>query len=232
MTPHFNVLFCTPGNAMKPGYVRSLLKTTNACTKEGLTWNYLTEYSSLVAHAREMTLGGSHYQDINNTAPLHGTVSYDVIMWIDSDISWEPIDFFRLYESDKPVISGCYQIEDNSVTAYREPLGMAISAAEIMSLRSPIPVFGVGFGFLAVKRGIFEAIKRPWFSQEEIMVRNKDTGEDEYKFPLMGEDLSWCNKVQKMGIPIYLDPNVRVSHQKVLMLDWSDVTTDWSDRRA
>jgi hypothetical protein len=219
MKPHYNVVFATPGRGMTPGYVRSILKTTHACEMEGLSWNFLTEYSSLVAHAREMTIGGSGYQDANNSEPAHGAFTYDRIMWIDSDISWEPIDFFRLYQSDKQIIAGCYQIEDNTVTAYREALGQAISAKEIMATRNPFKVFGVGFGFLCVGTGVFEAMKRPWFSQEVISVMNKETGMEDYKFPLMGEDLSWCNKVQKMG------------HQKTLMLDWSDVDTDWSHHR-
>jgi len=232
MKPHYDVVFCTPGSAMKPGYVRSLLKTIHACEVEGLSWNYMTEYSSLVAHAREMTVGGPGYQDATNTEPGQGAWTYNVLMWIDSDISWEPIDFFRLYQSDKEIIAGCYQIEDNTVTAYREALGPAIPAKEIMSMRHPFKVFGVGFGFLAVKSGVFETMTRPWFAQEVISVMNKQTGEEEYKFPLMGEDLSWCNKAQRMGKDIWIDPQVRVTHQKTLMLDWSDVDTDWSNRRA
>ena len=57
--PHFNVVFATPGAGMTPGYVRSLLKTTYFLTQQGLTWNFMTEYSSLVAHAREKTIGGT-----------------------------------------------------------------------------------------------------------------------------------------------------------------------------
>jgi GT2 family glycosyltransferase len=177
-----------------------------------------------------MTIGGSGYQEANNRLPCKGAFTYDMLMWIDSDISWEPIDFFRLYESDKPVISGCYQIENNTITAFREAMGVPITAAEIIEQRKPFEVFGVGFGFLAVKQGVFEAIERPWFSQESVVFVKED-GTEDYKFPLMGEDLSWCCKVQKLGIPIWVDPKVRVSHRKTLLLDWSDVTTDWTEHR-
>lgn len=232
MKPHYNVVFATPGRSMIPGYVRSLLKTVHALEKEGISWNYMTEYSSLVAHAREMTIGGTQYNNISNSMPGSGEFTYDKIMWIDSDISWEPIDFFRLYESSKEIISGCYQIEDNTITAYHEPLGPAIPSKEIIKLKEPFKVYGVGFGFLSVKSGVFEAMPRPWFGQESISIINKNTGIEEEKRPLIGEDLSWCVKAHKIGLDIWIDPKVKVRHQKTISLDWSDVDTDWSNRRG
>ena len=228
MTNHVNVLIATPGRGMVPGYVRSLLKTVHILDKQGISWNYLNEYSSLVAHAREMTIGGTAFNDLNSRQPASGEFTYDKIIWIDSDISWEPIDFFRIYESEKDIISGCYQIEDNTITAYPEPMSAAIPAKEIIKLKDPFKVYAVGFGFLAVKSGVFESMTRPWFGQEPVIVKNQETGKDEYKFPLMGEDLSWCVKAQNLGLEIWIDPRVRVRHQKTMNLDWSDVETDWS----
>jgi GT2 family glycosyltransferase len=218
--PHYNVLFATPGANMLPGYVRSLLKTVKILEQQGITWNYLTEYSSLVAMARETTIGGGNYQEINNSQPMGGSMTYDKIIWIDSDIAWEPIDFFRLYESDKDIVSGCYLLQDNTATIYDEPLGMALTKEDILSRKSLFKAAGVGFGFLAVKQGVFESMKRPWFSQVEVMVKNKKTGEDEYKFPLMGEDLSWCTKAISLGYDVWVDPRVLVTHHKQMVLSW------------
>ena len=89
-----------------------------------------------------------------------------------------------------------------------------------MKLKKPFTVRGVGFGFLAVKQGVFEKIKRPWFSQISVEIENEETGEIEEQFPLMGEDLSWCEKVHRMGIPIWVDPLVRVTHHKQMVLEW------------
>lgn len=221
MKPHYDVLFATPGPNMLPGYVRSLLKTVKILEQEGISWNYLTEYSSLVSMARETTIGGSGYQDINCSVPLHDTATYNKIFWIDSDIAWEPIDFFRLYESDRDIVSGCYLLSDRTATIYYEPLGDALTEEQVLSHREPFKAAGVGFGFLAVKQGVFESMKRPWFSQVEVMVKNKETGEEEYKFPLMGEDLSWCTKAINLGYDIWVDPAVRVTHHKQAVLEWS-----------
>lgn len=218
--PHFNVVICTPGSSMVPAYVRSLLKTTYYLTANGLTWNFMTEYSSLVAHAREKTIGGTGYNDASNRNPGHGAFTYDKLFWIDSDIEWEPDDFFRLLESDKKIISGCYMMESEEVTVYPVPLGAPLHKNDILKMKKPFTVRGVGFGFLCVSQGVFEQMERPWFSQVEVEVHNEETGEFEYKFPLMGEDLSWCEKAHRLGFEIWVDPLVRVGHQKTVRLSW------------
>ena len=222
--PHYNVVFATPGASMLPGYVRSLIKTIYFLDQQGITWNYMTEYSSLVAHAREKTIGGTGHQDPTNSKPGHGAWTYDKIMWIDSDIAWEPEDFFRLFESDKEVISGCYMLEDTTVALYLEPLGASMPNQAVLALEEPFKVRGCGFGFLCVKQGVFENMDRPWFSQIDVEVVDKETGEVSYKFPLMGEDLSWCEKVHRMGKEVWADPKVRVTHHKQVPLLWEYFT--------
>jgi hypothetical protein len=218
--PHFNVLIATPGHSMQQAYVRSLVKTTYFFDMNGITWNFLTEYSSLVADAREKTIGGTAYQDPTDSRPGQGTYSYDRILWIDSDIEWEPEDVMQLLSNDVDVVSGCYMLANEEVTVYPKVLRGGMTKEQIMAKKKPFTVRGVGFGFLAVKKGVFEKIKRPWFSQIEVEVENEETGEIEYKFPLMGEDLSWCEKVHRMGIDIWVDPLVRVNHHKQVKIEW------------
>lgn len=218
--PHFNVVICTPGPNMVPAYVRSLLKTTYYLTQRGMTWNFMTEYSSHVADAREKTLGGTGFNNKDQRRPGDGQFTYDKIFWIDSDIEWEPEDFFRLLESEKQVISGVYQMESEEVTVYPVPLGPPLHKNDILKMKAPFTTRGVGFGFLAVASGVFERLERPWFSSTHVVIQNPQTGEMEYKFPLMGEDTSWCEKVYQMGIDIWVDPLVRVGHQKTIRLRW------------
>lgn len=218
--PHFNVLIATPGHSMLQAYVRSLVKTVYFFDSNGISWNFLTEYSSLVADAREKTIGGLGYQDPSDSRPGHGLYTYDRILWIDSDIEWDVEDVIQLMSHDYDVVSGCYMLTNGEVTVYPKVLRGGMTKEEIMSKKKPFEVRGVGFGFLMVKQGIFEKIKRPWFSQTEVEVKNEETGEIEYKFPLMGEDLSWCEKVHRMGIPIMVDPLVRVNHHKQVKIEW------------
>ena len=212
--PHFNILIATPANDFTPEYVISLLKTISAIQAEGLTWNFASNGGSLVSLVREMTIAGPDFNNQNLTQPYNGDFTYDSIIWIDSDISWEPSDIFRLYKSDKPIISGCYLNESRQVPIYKEVLGPMMSEDELLSKHSPFKVFGVGFGFLAVKSGVFENIPRPWFGP--VSMDNKDN------LLLIGEDLSWSIKAMQAGFELWADPQVRVIHKKYFPLIWKD----------
>lgn len=187
-----------------------------------MTWNYMTEYSSLVADARERTVGGTGYNSRQNRRPGNGEFTYGKLFWIDSDIEWEPEDFFRLLASEKQVISGCYMMENEQVTVYQVPLGEPLHKNDILKIKAPFKTRGVGFGFLAVASGVFERMERPWFSSTTVEVQDPETGEVTHHSPLLGEDLSWCEKVRQLGVEVWVDPLVRVTHQKTVKLRWSD----------
>lgn len=216
--PHFNVVFATPGNSFTPGYLRSLLLSTNALNQEGLSWNWLSQGGSLVSMARESTIGGYDTNNIDMTQPCSGDFTYDMIMWIDSDISWMPVDLFALYNSDKDIISGCYLMEDRHIPIYRQPRGGMMPEQMLDDYKKPFKVAGAGFGFIAVKNGVFENMPRPWFGPVAVPNIDEKTGERTEDFILVGEDLSWCTKAINSGFDIWVDPNVRVVHQKTFPL--------------
>lgn len=221
MTGHADVLIATPGHSLMGSYVMSLLATTQHLNAEGISWAWLNRYASHVADAREITLANSLHNNIGETRPLYGQMTYNKIMWIDSDIAWTPDQFMRLYESDLDIISGAYMLETGEVTAYPQRLGRGMNARDIVNMTEPVKVHGVGFGFLAVKQGIFEQLSRPWFQSVPVTMTGDD-GQD-YTFPIMGEDISWCERVGRLGYDIWLDPTVRVTHHKMMRLDWEHV---------
>jgi hypothetical protein len=219
--PHFDVVIATPGNGFTPGYMRSILRTVAILDKEGISWNFLNQGGSLVAMARESTIGG---YDTNNplmSEPCSGQFTYNKIIWIDSDIEWMPQDFFRLYNSEKDIVSGCYLMEDRMIPIYNQPRGGMMPEKMLLEKTDTFKVAGTGFGFLAVKYGVFENMPRPWFGPVAI----SNTAEDKDSNPefiLIGEDLAWCTKAIKCGFDIWVDPKVRVVHQKTFQLYWID----------
>jgi hypothetical protein len=219
--PHFDVVIATPGNGFTPGYMRSILRTVAILDKEGISWNFLNQGGSLVAMARESTIGG---YDTNNplmSEPCSGQFTYNKIIWIDSDIEWMPQDFFRLYNSEKDIVSGCYLMEDRMIPIYNQPRGGMMPEKMLLEKTDTFKVAGAGFGFLAVKYGVFENMPRPWFGPVAI----SNTAEDKDSSPefiLIGEDLAWCTKAIKCGFDIWVDPKVRVVHQKTFQLYWLD----------
>jgi hypothetical protein len=180
--------------------------------------------------ARESTVGGVNTNDPTMTQPWGGDFTYDKIIWIDSDIEWMPSDFFRIYNSDKDIISGCYLMEDRHIPIYNQPRGGMMPEEMLLQKKEPFKIAGAGFGFLAVKYGVFEKMPRPWFGP--VAIPNTDeTKETNPEFILIGEDLSWCTKAINCGFDVWVDPLVRVTHQKTYQLYWRDVIEQFQNQR-
>jgi hypothetical protein len=219
--PHVNLIIATPGHSLMSIYVRSLLATTQMLASKGITWAWSSEYSSHVADAREMTLNGDNQNDPAEQRPFKGKVTYDKILWIDSDIAFTPEDVLKLYESDYDVVSGAYLLANGEAVVYKELFGQGYTYDEVLKMKEPVEVFGAGFGFIMVKQGIFEKLTRPWFQSTMASTVMEDGAE--FTFPIMGEDLSWCKRVGDLGFKIWFDPTVRVTHHKTMKLTWEGI---------
>ncbi len=211
MTKHYDVVIATPGHSMQAGYVKSLMKTVDALNERGLTYCFVSEYSSFVSTAREMTaLGGSTSGLDFQTTSIVGGCGYQKIFWIDSDMEWEPSDFLKLFDSGLDIVSGLYVLDEAGSVAvgYANEDGMPtrVNKVEFLLVEEPVEVMGVGFGFLAVKAGVFEAMERPWFGIGRIEIEGRRWN--------VGEDYSWCAKAKGAGYSIFVDPSVKVGHNK------------------
>jgi hypothetical protein len=212
MKPHINVLIATPGRSMEAEYVKSLIKTITHLNKIGISYLYLNEYSSMVSAAREATAMGQTYLDPFNTSPFCGNVTYDKMIWIDSDIGWEIEDFMKIYESDKDIVSGLYFDHNMTPMFSVSSSDPSVEISRILRSKKEEEVFATGFGFISVKQGVFENIKRPWFESVFERMESED-GQKEIFVPY-GEDFAWCKKAHEAGFSIYLDPTINLSHYK------------------
>lgn len=194
-------------------YVKSLVKTCAALDEAGISYVYLSRYSSLVSAAREKTAVNSDSNMFGATTEIgSGEYEYNKIFWIDSDISWEPNQFMQIYKSEHAIISGVYQTGmDGTIAAtFFGETGSPryVNKKEIFPHSSPMKVDAVGFGFVAMEHGVFESIPRPWFSSEKVTFPGLEYEVD------MGEDYSWCMKASRMGFDVMLDPMIHVRHHK------------------
>lgn len=205
---HYNVLIATPGRNVEMPYLKSLLATLEVLNEQKITYKFINQYSSQVAAAREGTIMNDQFLDITGNKPLLGKATYDKVIWIDSDIAWIPEDFLKLYHSDKDIISGVY-VSDHGVLMYTP------SDKKHLLEKEPIEITHAGFGFIAIKQGVFESMPRPWF-QTRFMKQTIDG--QEYLIPY-GEDYSWCVTARSCGYKIYLDPTVKVTHHKQIPLN-------------
>lgn len=214
--PHYNVLICTPGHSMEAEYVKSLVDTLEVLNKEGITYKFLSEYSSTVSGAREATLMGSLFLDAFSTKPVSGKLTYDKIFWIDSDISWHPKDFIKIYQSSEDITSGIY-INNKGLPMFTQlESQLNIDVYTMSQYKQRFEVAAAGFGFICIKSGIHEDMQRPWFESIYQEIENEDKTK-KMKIPF-GEDYSWCYRARHQGYKIYVDPTVKVTHNKKVPL--------------
>lgn len=218
--PHVNLIIATPGHSMMSSYVKCLLDTIMQLQNDGLTVLWTSEYSSHVADAREQTLSASKANSLDDSRPLQGKFTYDKILWIDSDINWTYEDVKKLYESDKDIVTGAYLLATGDVVAYKEPFGMPFTYQDFLEKTELETIGSCGFGFICVKQGVFESLPRPWFQSVEHRFVLDDKV---YDVTILGEDMSWCEKVRRLGYEIWLDPTVRLTHHKTMKLTWEGI---------
>lgn len=219
MKKHYDILIATPGSSLHAGYVKSLTETLQHLNEKNISWKWLNGSSSLVHHAREVLMSGDNTMNADDKGPLHGNCTYKKMIWIDSDIEWTVDDFMKLYESDHEIVTGAYLLANGHTSTVQSDKHMGgIPKKEILNMKKEIQVHSCGFGFIAIKSGVFERLERPWFGHLIQIIHNS---RGEMLYDSLGEDVSWCIRAKNAGIPIYFDPSVLVTHLKTLKVGWN-----------
>lgn len=212
---HYDLVIATPGRAMEAEYVKSLVETMEWLSSRGMTYKYLNRYSSLVSSAREKTAVDSDVHDWTMKGLGDGRWTYDWVLWVDSDVSWKVKDLEMLMKADLDIVGGCVPVSlEGDIGAMKLVGGVPnrIHWNDLALEFEPVQVDGVAFGFLLVRSGVFEKMKRPWFRFREIAVEGAE-------FPVVvGEDYSWCMGAADAGFSVYLHPGVSVGHSKDVIM--------------
>lgn len=154
-------------------------------------------------------------------APFGGEVDYDYMMWIDSDIAFTTKQFFSLLEMDKDIASGWYAQPGGLYTPVVKTMDddffknngsyQFLTTEDMSKYKDPFTVDYIGFGWVLIKRGVFESIEYPWFAPKLLKI-----GEDIQD--VCSEDVSFCHDAKAAGFEIWLDPACRVGHEKTLTI--------------
>ena len=210
--PHYDVVIATPGKMMHAEFVTSLVETCAWLSSEGLTYQFVSRQSSFIPSGRELTALALYENDWATREVGAGQFTYGKIFWIDSDMQWDVEDFKTIYQSDLDVVGGLYATHPNGIVACSkfDPEGRPakMHESEFFMQEEPVEVFGIGFGFVAMKSGVFEKCDRPWFRIEGIQWEGLDFECN------VGEDYSWCINARRNGFKTYVDPTVKVKHHK------------------
>jgi hypothetical protein len=213
------VIFCIPGKQFSDLWLHSWNDTLAALSRAKHTWAYSIDYDPVVFYARNKVLGGNNIAG-KNQKPFQGKAEYDVIVWIDSDMVWKGQDVIDLINSDKHVISGCYLMRDNVHYPIVETLDFTklatngifdfVSREGLATKTQPFKASYVGFGFIAMKRMVLETMEYPWFRPHWV---NHDNICD-----FTAEDVGFCWSAADYGYDIWVDPSIKVGHEKLIVL--------------
>ena len=84
-----------------------------------------------------------------------------------------------------------------------------------MPLPEFIPVSYTGLGFFACRKEVLNALEYPYFNRELQKLRGKD-GMD--VVDMCSEDVAFCKNIQDAGYNIMLHTQLRVGHEKSVVL--------------
>ena len=208
------IVICSPGNSFSGKFVVSLTHLIKHLSNKGFNVKFCTTYSRNIYEVRNKCLLGK--PEDGEDQKLFNGLEYDYILWLDDDVIFSPSDFDKLYKENKDVISGLYLMSDNTHFAavefwdeeYFKSNGSFefLHKTDIGTRLLPFKVEYVGFGFLLIKKGVFEQISYPWFEPTYLEIKDcKD-------FSM--EDVTLCLKLSKLNINIYVHPEVVVGHYK------------------
>jgi GT2 family glycosyltransferase len=145
-------------------------------------------------------------------------------MWIDSDQVFKPEDFLNLLkkaqETKVSILSGLYLMQGGDLFATVKDWDKEffkqngyfkfLKPEDIKDKKDIFKVSYTGFGWLLVKKGVFESLEYPW-------VRPTWFDEDGV-FEMTTTDCGFMHRAAEKGFDTYIDPTIIVGHEKTTIL--------------
>lgn len=218
------VIFALPGREFSGRFLQCWTELVYACLQNGIQPIMSQHYSPLLYYVRNMCLGGDNLRGIDQK-PFGGQFDYDYIMWIDSDVVFTPDHFFKLLQDDKDIVSGLYMMSDNThyatVEDWDDDFFLKHGHFQFLNREMVQAKQGklftadyTGFGWVLVKKGVFESLQYPWF--QPVWTEYNIDGKIVRDFTM--EDVAFCKMIKEKGYDVWIDPAVIVGHEKVMVL--------------
>lgn len=156
---------------------------------------------------------------------------FDELIWIDSDIVFNPDDVARLRAHAAPIVAGVYAKKGpQAFAAFFEPDTPKIqlgTGGGLMRVRY------VGFGFVCTRRQVYADVQRHF----SLPVCNTRFGTPAvpYFLPMviedamspggywyLGEDYAFCERARRAGHEVAIDTTIRLGHIGAYHYGWED----------
>jgi hypothetical protein len=180
-------------------------------------WQGQIEYDYQMWIDSDMFFTPEQFWQLCDLALPDEAVSYEEV----KNEAGELVGYKQLVDETKTnaISSGWYSTEDRIHTAcafwleaeeFRKNGGvMNMEKVETMTKRKkPFNCDYVGGGWLMVQKGVFEGMDYPWWPPL------LQSFEDGAIVDFCGEDVGFCLKAKEKGFKIWVDPRIRIGHEK------------------
>lgn len=212
---HLQIALPTYGGMMYTETATSLIKFFMYAQKIGLPLSLDTMVNeSLISRAR-CHLSAKF---LENSVATH-------LLFIDSDIGFEPEYIFKLLLHDKDIVGGLYS-KKNLPTDFVVNVSPEHVDAEgkLQAINGLIPVSRLGTGFMLIKREVFNKMMVAYPQTKFTNNIGLDPKFNPFCFALfdcaispdtheyLSEDWLFCARFRAIGGEIYADPSIRLNH--------------------
>jgi hypothetical protein len=184
-----------------PSFNLALLNAVNLLRTEGYTVD------------GEVITGCPYIQEARNLiVKAFRDSDFDVMLFLDDDMSWKPGDVKRLIETPGEVVGGAYRIKKDHVS-YAVSIKTGKHGIPLTRPDGCILAKGVPTGFLKIERIVFSKIEKefPYLSYGDRFDFFPQGVEDHV---WIGEDYAFCNLWKKIGGEIWVLPDIDITHHK------------------
>ena len=215
-----NIAICCPGFGFSINFLESWTDLIVSALINGYKFTPSVKYSPIIYTSRNQVLGG-WWKDGLHQKPFKGNVEYDWLLWIDSDAVFSWADITTLMGHDKSIVSGWCSTPGMKMSNVCEKMSEEhrkkegkwelIGVSGMEKRQALFKAEFAGLHFMLVKKGVFEKLDYPWFSPDPRLEYNGVTTYDP-------EDVSFCQKAKAAGFDIWVDPKVRLGHEKTYVV--------------
>jgi len=244
-----HIVVATPayGGQCMTAFAHSVMALQDIARQTGMGWNFMTiNNESLVQRARNTIAA-----DFLATSGTH-------LLFIDADIGFDALDVIRLLDAQKPVVAGVYPKKsidwqrvsfaaargESDLQEYSAMYNLNFEFAKvdgkdvIEAEDHLIKVKDAATGFLLIERAVFERMIEAYPDIAYTANVNQREGQTHHAFfdcwidpvtkTYLSEDWAFCRRCQEMGIPIWVDSRIRLSHSGTYVFDGAPLSR-WLD---
>ena len=156
----------------------------------------------------------------DSVADLCLTEGFTHVLFLDADMIWPTDVLLRmLAHHDKGIVGGLYVMRHAPFAPVALRDGAAVAGSDVMQYQHArealtgadlVPCEVLGMGCTLIPVDVFRQIgPRPWFVYAN----------DAQGWPVVTEDVPFCQKAAAAGVPILLDPSISCGHVTNLVVD-------------